>query len=316
MKEEERTQGSCLQVCTCTWVAYQCHMSDKSLKLLLRESVSVLLVLSNPRRQVATFRKKVILEKLEREEEKRRGWWGGGKRERKRGGDRRKRRGGGEKKRRGKVDRRRKRIKRVKRPRLPLVTHPNNMRGRHHTERTMQFSRVALSTSILKQLPTEPSLNHYAPNYLHVVFQLLDEGTRVKCSLLMWGIYIYVWNNTWHTIVQSTVSWETFEGENFHELVKSRFSRLLAFAKPKDTAPPNFAEKTFANSHITVKFAKVFSLESFLLYGIPQAIVCHALFRKQPLPDLLSWLIGSCLATKVLTWITWSGMGGGHNDSG
>ena len=226
MREEEDTQGNYLQVCTCTWVAYQCHMSDKSLKLSLRESVSVFLVVSNPRRQVATFRKKVILEKLEREEEKRREWWGGGKRERKRGGDRkRKRRGGEEKKRRGKVERRRKRTKRVKRPRLPLVTHPNNMRGRHHTKRTMQFSRVALSTSILKQLPTEPSLNHYAPNYLHVVFQLPDEGTSVKCSLLMWGIYIYVWNNTWHTIVQSTVSRETFEGENFHKLVKNRFSR-------------------------------------------------------------------------------------------
>ena len=48
-------------------------MSDKSLKLLLREGVSVFLVLSNLRRQIATFRKKVILEKLEREEEKRRG---------------------------------------------------------------------------------------------------------------------------------------------------------------------------------------------------------------------------------------------------
>ena len=243
MKEEERTQGSCLQVCTCTWVAYQCHMSDKSLKLLLREGVSVLLVLSNLRRQVATFRKKVILEKLEREEEKRRGWWGGGKRERKRGGDRRrKRRGGGEKKRRGKVDRRRKRIKRVKRPRLPLVTHPNNMRGRHHIERTMQFSRVALSTSILKQLPTEPSLNHYAPNYLHVVFQLLDEVTSVKC--------IYVWNNTWHTIVQSTVSRETFEGENFHELVKNRFSRrklsrIARFYRAKGHHAPKFCGENF-----------------------------------------------------------------------
>ena len=56
-------------------------MSDKSLKLPLREGVSVLLVVSNLRRQVATFRKKVILEKLEREEEK-----GAGGR-RKRGGE-------------------------------------------------------------------------------------------------------------------------------------------------------------------------------------------------------------------------------------
>ena len=50
-----------------------------------------------------------------------------------------------------------------------------------------------------------------------------------------------------------------FCGENFH--------RLLAFAMPKDATPPNF---TFANSHKTAKLAKVFSLESFPLYGIIQ----------------------------------------------
>ena len=37
---------------------------------------------------------------------------------------------------------------------------------------------------------------------------------------------------------------------------------------PKDATPPDFVEKTFANSHKTVKFVKVFFLESFLLYGI------------------------------------------------
>ena len=42
---------------------------------------------------------------------------------------------------------------------------------------------------------------------------------------------------------------------------------LLAFATPKDVTPPNFAEKTFANSHKNTKFVKVFFLESFLLYG-------------------------------------------------
>ena len=49
-----------------------------------------------------------------------------------------------------------------------------------------------------------------------------------------------------------------FRGENF--------CGLLAFAAPKDAMPPNFTEKTFANSHKTVKSAKVFSLESFPLY--------------------------------------------------
>ena len=44
---------------------------------------------------------------------------------------------------------------------------------------------------------------------------------------------------------------------------------MLAFAAPKDATLPNFTEKTVANSHKTTKFAKVFSLESFPLYGNP-----------------------------------------------
>ena len=59
--------------------------------------------------------------------------------------------------------------------------------------------------------------------------------------------------------VQNTVKRETFEGENFRE--------LLACAAPKDATPPNFTEKTFVNSHKTVKFAKVFFLKRFPLYG-------------------------------------------------
>ena len=66
--------------------------------------------------------------------------------------------------------------------------------------------------------------------------------------------------------------------ENFCKLVKNtifskKFCGLLAFAAPKDTMPQNFAEKTFTNSHTTTKFAKVFSLESFPLYG--GVVVCH-----------------------------------------
>ena len=37
---------------------------------------------------------------------------------------------------------------------------------------------------------------------------------------------------------------------------------------PTDTTPPKFAEKTLVSSHKTLKFAKVFSLKSFPLYGI------------------------------------------------
>ena len=80
--------------------------------------------------------------------------------------------------------------------------------------------------------------------------------------------------DTFQPIPDLTCSkWKTFEGENFHELVKNMifmektFCRLLAFAVPKEAMPPNFAEKTFANSHKTTKFTEVFSLESFPLYS-------------------------------------------------
>ena len=51
---------------------------------------------------------------------------------------------------------------------------------------------------------------------------------------------------------------DNIRGENFR--------RLLAFAVPKDTTPPNFTKKTFTDSHKTAKFVKVFSLKSFPLY--------------------------------------------------
>ena len=43
--------------------------------------------------------------------------------------------------------------------------------------------------------------------------------------------------------------------------------RFTACLLSKDSSPSNFAEKTFMKSHKTSKFAKVFFLKSFLLYG-------------------------------------------------
>ena len=65
---------------------------------------------------------------------------------------------------------------------------------------------------------------------------------------------------------------ETFEGENFHKLVKNKFSqrkllRIAQFCCAKEHLVAKFCEKTFTNSHKTVKFMKVLSLESFPLYG-------------------------------------------------
>ena len=50
-----------------------------------------------------------------------------------------------------------------------------------------------------------------------------------------------------------------FRGENF--------CGLLVFAAPNNVTSPNFVMKTFANSHKTMKFVKVCSLESFPLYS-------------------------------------------------
>jgi len=50
------------------------------------------------------------------------------------------------------------------------------------------------------------------------------------------------------------------------KVMKKTFAECL-LVLPKDTTSPNFAEKTFAKSHKISKFTKVFSLESFPLYG-------------------------------------------------
>ena len=60
---------------------------------------------------------------------------------------------------------------------------------------------------------------------------------------------------------------KTFADWRKYDIRGENFRGLLAFAAPKDATPPNFAEKTFANSHKTAKSAKVFSLESFPLYS-------------------------------------------------
>ena len=64
---------------------------------------------------------------------------------------------------------------------------------------------------------------------------------------------------------------------NFHRRKLSRIGGNKTFVKksfadcplvpPNNAMPPNFAEKTFMNSHKISKLAKVFSLKSFPLYG-------------------------------------------------
>ena len=66
-----------------------------------------------------------------------------------------------------------------------------------------------------------------------------------------------------------------------------RGRKLLRIAPvPKDATPPNFAEKTFVNSHKTAKFVKVFSLEHFPLYGISNVLPYLKCYSAQlPLRD-------------------------------
>ena len=64
-------------------------------------------------------------------------------------------------------------------------------------------------------------------------------------------------------------------GENFRESWKKDFRREHFH---KNATRPNFMEKTSANGHKTLKFMKVFSLESFLLYGITSLIYGSHLF--------------------------------------
>ena len=73
-------------------------------------------------------------------------------------------------------------------------------------------------------------------------------------------------------------------GENYNFRWEN-FRGLLAFAAPKVPHTQILRRKTFMNSHKTTKFAKVFSLESFPLYGMSVHIilVCKSLF---PPPSL------------------------------
>ena len=69
--------------------------------------------------------------------------------------------------------------------------------------------------------------------------------------------------------------------ENFRKLVEKKIFAEKTFADcllvpPKDTMVPNFLENTFANSHKTSKFVKVFSLESFPLYGIMHLLTSNS----------------------------------------
>ena len=72
-------------------------------------------------------------------------------------------------------------------------------------------------------------------------------------------------------LLEIAVQQNTFVGENFRKLVKKRFSwrKLLQIARwSHHKMPcPQISQRKLANSHKTLKFANVFSLESFPVYS-------------------------------------------------
>ena len=76
-----------------------------------------------------------------------------------------------------------------------------------------------------------------------------------------------------------------------------KLSWIAHFCRAKECHAQNFAEKTFAYSHKTTKFTKVFSLESFLLYGIFNCSSVGAPPHKTSMPGFdYGWLYESvCL---------------------
>ena len=79
--------------------------------------------------------------------------------------------------------------------------------------------------------------------------------------------------NTCFCVTHKVLSVEAKKSEQGRLVLERNVKQLqqkLDEAMSKDATSPYFMEKTFANSHKTAKFMKVFSLKSFLLYGIFQ----------------------------------------------
>ena len=99
---------------------------------------------------------------------------------------------------------------------------------------------------------TWPAINLVSP-FITTTWQGSSSPTKVPHTLYR------IAENFWGRKLSQIGEKYNFRTEDFHG--------FLTCATPKDTMPPNFTEKTFVNSHKTVKFAKIFSLESFPLYG-------------------------------------------------
>ena len=85
-----------------------------------------------------------------------------------------------------------------------------------------------------------------------------------------------------------------------YDFYEENFCGLLAFTAPMDATPPNFTDKTFTNTHKTAKFMKVFSLESFPLYGICQRRNCRHYDVTLCVLSHQRWLVGQVVTKEKI----------------
>ena len=124
-----------------------------------------------------------------------------------------------------------------------------------------------LSVEQTQQMKAESRKSHLLPltvckttEYINtpILYSLLCAAE----PLLGWFCHARLHHHDITTIVELFVIYRT--AGNFRG---RKLSRIARFCRTKGCHDPNFTKKTFVYSHKTAKFAKVFSFESFPLYG-------------------------------------------------
>ena len=150
---------------------------------------------------------------------------------------------------------------------INLVANSEEMRGQHGVRETKPslcqlFFQYPLHGLVLVVMVTTQCPHSFSSSYFSLAASVRKWTTIVPGGVGGWKIKRVFLNDVPYSGKLSrektfTNWWKIqFSWRNFH--------RFLTYAVPKNATTLNFAEKTFANSH---KFAIVFSLKSFPLYG-------------------------------------------------
>ena len=103
-------------------------------------------------------------------------------------------------------------------------------------------------------------------------------GTTAQCHNFSRGLYLrWSTSNIWCILDTVPYSRKLSRKKTFANWWNLRFSQrklsqIVHFSHAKGHHAPKFHRETFASSHKTVKFVKVFSLQSFLLYSIQDGV--------------------------------------------